>query len=119
MSLVCKANFLHQKLIKNIFSKVAAGRLPRSKDVILLGDLCDSCKPGDETEVTGVYTNNYDGSLNTNQGFPVFATVIMANHIAKKDNANAIKGQFSEFLFGNDIVRVICMSTLPWMIIPL
>lgn len=50
------------------------------------------CKPGDEIEVTGVYTNNYDGSLNTNQGFPVFATIIMANHIAKKDNTNAVKG---------------------------
>lgn len=72
---------------------MAAGRLPRSKDVILLGDLCDSCKPGDEVEVTGVYTNNYDGSLNTNQGFPVFATIIMANHIARKDNTNAIKGR--------------------------
>ena len=33
--------------------KVPAGRLPRSKDAILLGDLCDTCKPGDEIELTG------------------------------------------------------------------
>ncbi|CAD6194709.1 unnamed protein product [Caenorhabditis auriculariae] len=65
-------------------NKVAAGRLPRSKDVILLGDLCDSCKPGDEIEVTGVYTNNFDGSMNYKQGFPVFNTIIYANHISNK-----------------------------------
>ncbi|XP_053153412.1 DNA replication licensing factor MCM2 [Hemicordylus capensis] len=70
--------------------KVAAGRLPRSKDAIFLADLVDSCKPGDEIELTGIYHNNYDGSLNTANGFPVFATVIMANHIAKKDNKVAV-----------------------------
>ncbi|KAI1733172.1 MCM2/3/5 family domain-containing protein [Ditylenchus destructor] len=64
---------------------VAAGRLPRSKDVILLGDLCDTCKPGDEIELTGTYTNSYDGSLNSKQGFPVFNTMFLANHIGKKD----------------------------------
>uniref|UniRef100_T1J3P5 DNA replication licensing factor MCM2 n=1 Tax=Strigamia maritima TaxID=126957 RepID=T1J3P5_STRMM len=72
-------------------SKVAAGRLPRSKDSILLADLCDSCKPGDEIELTGIYSNNYDGSLNTAQGFPVFATVIVANHISKSEDKLAAK----------------------------
>ncbi|KAF8370352.1 mcm-2 [Pristionchus pacificus] len=65
--------------------QVAAGRLPRSKDVVLLGDLCDSCKPGDEIEVTGIYKINYDASLNSKQGFPVFNTIIHANHIVNKD----------------------------------
>lgn len=35
--------------------------------------------------MTGIYTNSYDGSLNSRQGFPVFNTVIIANHIVKKD----------------------------------
>ena len=41
-------------------------------------------------ELTGVYTNNYDGSLNTANGFPVFATVIEANYIGKKDDKMAV-----------------------------
>ena len=65
--------------------KVSAGRLPRSKDAILMGDLCDICKPGDEIELTGVYSNSYDSSLNTKNGFPIFATVIIANHIVRND----------------------------------
>ena len=74
--------------------------MPRSKDSILLGDLCDTCKPGDEIELTGVYTNNYDGSLNTAQGFPVFATVIMANHVFRKDDSNATKSMTDEDIKG-------------------
>merc|ERR1719192_605372 len=69
--------------------RVKAGRLPRSKDAILTGDLCDICKPGDEIELTGVYSNSYDSSLNVSNGFPIFATVIMANHIAKMDEKGA------------------------------
>jgi len=85
--------------------KVPAGRLPRSKDAILLGDLCDTCRPGDEIELTGVYTNNYDGSLNTAQGFPVFATVIMANHVYRKDETNATKSMTDE-----DIKAIVALS---------
>ncbi|CAN0902267.1 DNA replication licensing factor MCM2 [Linum grandiflorum] len=63
---------------------VPAGRLPRYKEVILLNDLIDCARPGEEIEVTGIYTNNFDLSLNTKNGFPVFATVIEANYVTKK-----------------------------------
>ncbi|CAK9298296.1 unnamed protein product [Gordionus sp. m RMFG-2023] len=63
--------------------RVAAGRLPRSKDVILLADLVDTCRPGDEIELIGIYLNNYDGALNVQQGFPVFSTVILANNVIR------------------------------------
>jgi len=63
---------------------VPAGRLPRTKDVILLADLIDAARPGEEVEVTGIYRNNFDASLNTRHGFPVFATVIEANYVCKK-----------------------------------
>lgn len=76
--------------------RIPAGRIPRSKDCILLADLCDMSKPGDEIEVTGVYTNNYDGSLNTEHGFPVFATVIMANHIVVKDSKHVVSSLTDE-----------------------
>ncbi|KZP01395.1 MCM-domain-containing protein [Calocera viscosa TUFC12733] len=65
---------------------VPAGRLPRHREVILLWDLIDSAKPGEEIEVTGIYRNNFDASLNAKNGFPVFSTVIEANHINKKED---------------------------------
>lgn len=37
-------------------------------------------------EVTGIYTNNFDLSLNTKNGFPVFATVVEANYVTKKQD---------------------------------
>jgi DNA replication licensing factor MCM2 len=36
--------------------------------------------------VTGIYKNSLDISLNAKNGFPVFATVIEANHISKKED---------------------------------
>ncbi|KAI6121457.1 MCM-domain-containing protein [Pisolithus sp. B1] len=65
---------------------VPPGRLPRHREVILLWDLIDSAKPGEEIEVTGIYRNNFDASLNSKNGFPVFSTVIEANHINKKED---------------------------------
>ncbi|KAK0635903.1 MCM2/3/5 family-domain-containing protein [Bombardia bombarda] len=62
---------------------VPAGRLPRHREVILLWDLIDKAKPGEEIEITGIYRNNYDAQLNNRNGFPVFATVLEANNVVK------------------------------------
>ncbi|MBE3111575.1 MAG: hypothetical protein IMZ46_13905, partial [Acidobacteria bacterium] len=62
---------------------VPAGRLPRQREVVLLWDLIDRAKPGDEIEVTGIYRNNYDAQLNNRNGFPVFATILEANNVVK------------------------------------
>ena len=37
-----------------------------------------------------MYHINYSGALNTANGFPVFATVIQANHITRKDIKMAV-----------------------------
>lgn len=89
--------------------KISAGRVPRSKDVILSQDLCDICRPGEEIDLTGVYTNSYDGSLNIATGFPVFSTVIMANNIIKKQDWTSI----SQTLSDGDIHQIINLSKDP------
>ncbi|XP_012152928.1 DNA replication licensing factor Mcm2 [Megachile rotundata] len=96
----------YQKItIQESPGKIPAGRIPRSKDCILLSDLCDRCKPGDEVDVTAIYTNSYDGSLNTEQGFPVFATVLLANHLQVKDSKEIV-----ESLTEEDISSIIALS---------
>lgn len=56
-------------------------------------------------DLTGVYHNNYDGSLNVANGFPVFATIIHANHIVKKDDKNAVSN-----LTDDDIRTIVRLS---------
>jgi DNA replication licensing factor MCM2 len=63
-----------------------AGRLPRYKEVILLNDLIDCARPGEEIEVTGICTNNFDLCSNTKNGFPIFSSVIEANYVTKKQD---------------------------------
>ncbi|ORZ37675.1 MCM2/3/5 family-domain-containing protein [Catenaria anguillulae PL171] len=65
---------------------VPPGRLPRHREVILLWDLIDCARPGEEIEVVGVYRHNFDLSLNNKNGFPVFSTVIEANSITKRED---------------------------------
>ncbi|KAH6690314.1 DNA replication licensing factor mcm2 [Plectosphaerella plurivora] len=74
----------YQKLtLQEAPGTVPAGRLPRSREVIMLWDLIDRAKPGEEIEITGIYRNNYDAQLNNRNGFPVFATILEANNVVK------------------------------------
>ncbi|KAJ2655956.1 MCM DNA helicase complex subunit [Coemansia sp. RSA 1200] len=63
---------------------VPPGRLPRHRDVIVLWDLIDCARPGDEIEVTGVYAHTLDAAPGAMRGFPAFSTVIEANHVARR-----------------------------------
>ena len=64
---------------------VPAGRVPRHKEIVLLGDLIDVVRPGEEIEVTGVYMHRQHNVWSRDKsGFPVFFTIIEANHIQKR-----------------------------------
>jgi len=68
---------------------VPAGRVPRTKEVILCNDLIDTARPGEQVEVIGIFSHNYDYSLTQKSGFPVFSTFIIANHILRSEDASA------------------------------
>merc|ERR1719474_1580621 len=75
----------YQKLvIQECPGSVPAGRIPRSRDVIVTDDLCDGVRPGEHVQITGIYRNVLDVGINVANGFPVFSTVIEANNVVKE-----------------------------------
>lgn len=60
----------------------SSGRLYHAKEVIVFGDLCDTWRPGDEIDLTAIYTKSYDGFLDI-AGLRVFSTVLVTNNIFK------------------------------------
>eukprot|EP01064_Diplonema_japonicum_P019981 TRINITY_DN2894_c0_g1_i3.p1 TRINITY_DN2894_c0_g1~~TRINITY_DN2894_c0_g1_i3.p1 ORF type:complete len:913 (+),score=187.04 TRINITY_DN2894_c0_g1_i3:50-2740(+) len=63
---------------------VPPGRLPRWIEVVLVDDLVDIARPGDEIQVTGIFRNHFDPLLNHKQGFPVFTTILEANSVRRR-----------------------------------
>lgn len=74
---------------------VPAGRIPRQKEVILLGDNIDVARPGDEVKLIGVYMNKYSVRLNAANGLPVFSTMIEANYIKRVEDASTQEAQIN------------------------
>lgn len=71
-------------VVQELTSAVPPGSIPRQKVVILLGDLVDKVRPGDDLIITGVLDARQDMITNAKLGFPVFATWILANHCQKR-----------------------------------
>lgn len=80
----------------------------RYKEIILLWDLVDRVKPGEEIEVTGVYRNILDSQLNAKNGFPLFSTLIEANHLSKNEDRFA-----TSRLSQDDKARILEMAADP------
>jgi DNA replication licensing factor MCM2 len=82
----------HQKVtIQESPSTVEPGKMPRSKDVILSGDMVDSVRPGDELQLTGTYTCLYDSTMNARTCFPVFKTQIDAVHVHRRGDVKLVE----------------------------
>jgi len=60
---------------------VPPGRIPRTKEIVLSDDLIDIIRPGEEVEITGIYMHV---APTHKIGFPVFTTLIFANHVRKR-----------------------------------
>lgn len=75
----------YQKVvIQEITNNVPAGYVPRQKVVVLLGDLVDSVRPGDDLILSGILEARHDATVNAKFGFPVFSTWIVANYVQKR-----------------------------------
>jgi DNA replication licensing factor MCM2 len=87
---------------------VPPGRVPRTKEVVLTNDLIDSARPGEEVEITGIFSHSYDYHLTQKSGFPVFNTFIGSNHIRRKEDVSA-----SNFLTESDKAQILELARDP------
>jgi DNA replication licensing factor MCM2 len=87
---------------------VPPGRVPRTKEVLLVNDLIDIARPGEEIEVTGIYEHSFDSGLTLKSGFPVFSTFLTANHIRKREDASS-----SSNLSESDVRQILELSKDP------
>mmetsp|Transcript_24487 Transcript_24487/g.39794 ORF Transcript_24487/g.39794 Transcript_24487/m.39794 type:complete len:955 (+) Transcript_24487:185-3049(+) len=107
-------------LLQESPGSVPPGRVPRYKSISLSMDLIDMARPGEEIEVTGIYTNEQSRALNSQQNFPVFQTGIEAVHIQKKEDlsssiliTNDDKREFAKLAKDPQIVERIINSMAP------
>mmetsp|Transcript_53495 Transcript_53495/g.124618 ORF Transcript_53495/g.124618 Transcript_53495/m.124618 type:complete len:914 (+) Transcript_53495:49-2790(+) len=72
-------------------SSVDPGKMPRSREVVLTGDLVDAIRPGDELDLTGIYRCLHDAATNARTCFPVYRTDIQAVHVCRRGDLKLIQ----------------------------
>ena len=65
--------------VQEMPEKSPPGQLPRSVDVLIEGDLCDACKPGDRVSISGIF--RAVGGAASTSGSGLFTTFVVANQI--------------------------------------
>jgi len=81
----------HQKVtLQESPSSVEPGKMPRSKEVILTGDMVDGVRPGDKMDLTGIYRCIYDAGTNARTCFPVYRTELFAVHVKCKGDVKEV-----------------------------
>merc|ERR1719379_2783772 len=81
----------HQKVtLQESPSSVEPGKMPRSKEVILTGDMVDCVRPGDKMDLTAIYRCVYDAGTNARTCFPVYRTELVAVHIKVKGDVKEV-----------------------------
>ena len=110
----------HQKIIvQESPSTVEPGRVPRSKEVILLGDKIDIARPGDEVEVVGTFSSQYDFKMNIKHGAPIFKTYIECNSIQRTHElvstsiSDIDKSKIKALSKNPDVFEIITQSVAP------
>ena len=91
----------YQRLtIQEMPNSVEPGRIPRSKEVIVTGDLVDKVRPGEEVAIVGIYKAVFDYSYNMKYSFPVMKSYIEANSLTGRNDTaknNLTKKLIEEF----------------------
>ncbi len=93
--------------IQEMPERTRGGVIPRSTEILIEGDLCDACKPGDRVLVAGIYRAM--GSTFSSVGSGIFRTFIVATHITILSGVEG-RPNFSPVVHDGDIANILSFS---------
>ena len=83
------------------------GQIPRTTEILIEGDLCDACKPGDRVQINGIYRAMGNTFMST--GSAIFRTFVVANHITIISGVEG-RPNFTPVVHDADIANILSFS---------